>query len=185
MLSKAVKHLAITGAVISSLVLAVQTVLADKPGSAERVAESLRKGGKHWSVPAEIHGVAAPKPGTFVYLWPSQDCVYELKKKNGKYRTIIELQWMRPPGTQIPKSKALNVRTHIYYHNWKDSKGTTFNNTRSIIGAKSNTGKLTLHLQGGDPWEGNRELEFRVMTNDRPEQPVANYLRLVVRFGGK
>ncbi len=43
MLSKAVKHLAITGVVILSLVLAVQAVLADKPGSAERVAESLRK----------------------------------------------------------------------------------------------------------------------------------------------
>ena len=83
---------------------------------------------------------------------------------------------MRPPGTQIPKSKMRNVRTHIYYHNWKDSNGITFNNTRSIIGAKSNTGKLTLHLQGGDPWQGNRELEFRVMTNDKPEQPVANYV---------
>jgi len=89
MLPKAVKRLAITGGIISSLVLAVQTVLADKPGSAERVTESLRKGGKHWSVPAEIHWVAAPNPGTFVYLWPSQDCVYELKKKNGKYKTII------------------------------------------------------------------------------------------------
>jgi len=64
-------------------------------------------------------------------------------------------------------------------------EGTTFNHTRSIIGAKFNIGKLTLHLQGGDPWEGNRELEFRVMTNDRPEQTVANYLRLVVRFGGE
>lgn len=170
----------------SSLLLAASVLMPPSPVSHlprltdEQAKKLLETGGKHWSVPQELRGQPVPQPGQHAYLWPAQDRIYELRRDaRGRYSASIELRWIKPAGVTLPVSRAKGVRTHIYFVSWKDSRSTSFGNTRTFFSTER-SGTFRLPVTGVAANE-IQELDVRVMTNDRPGVPVANFLRLQFR----